>query len=124
MATSFFSSAFFSGEFFSQAVVTVPSGGGGTPYFTPARYFTPSLPKRQKKAIDRAIDKELQLRVQIEKYQDTGADVAILDSLLERLKEIQILILRLALESEQAYTYIQMKRQEEDEDISFIMTLL
>ena len=105
-------------------VVTQPSISGGGAY----RYFTPDLTPRKRKAIDKVIRQEARLRDQIAKYEDSGADIQVLSDLLERLREIQITLLRLALESAAAQTYVGIKRMlEEDqevEDISYILSQL
>lgn len=119
MATHFFGSNFFGGEFFFAAE-TAPFVGGG--HFTPARYYTPLPPEKER--IDKALEEELRVRVAIHKELDSGTDTRILDDLQKRLTEIQKLILMLALESQIAYDYIQLKRQEEDEEISVILSLI
>ena len=127
MATSFFNGAFFDGEFFSAPTgVAAPStgisGGGRYRYFTPA---PPPLRGKKKKQIDRIIEEEHRLKQALVEYETSGADVAVLEDISKRIREIQLMILRLALESELVAQYIEWKRRlEEDEDVRFILSQL
>lgn len=97
-------------------------GGGGKSTY---RYFTPDLGGKKRKRIDAVLLQEARVIKQIEAYQDRGVDLLVLDALIERLKELQITLLRLALESAAAQTYIGLKRmEEEEEDIKFILSQL
>ena len=125
MATSFFNGNFFGGEFFNAAVeAPAPAAGGGGARY---RYFTPIPPPlkgRAKRQVDRLVEQEARIKQALVKYETSGADIAVLDELARKLREIQLTILRLALESALVAQYIEWKRQQEDEDIAFIMTLL
>lgn len=102
-------------------VVTGISGGGRYRYFTPT---PPPLHGRMKKRIDEVIEKEARIKEAIADYQDSGTDILIIEDLLRQLKELQLTILRLALESALVTQYIDWKRKQEDEDIAFILSIL
>lgn len=91
-----------------------------------ARHFTPgALSGRKKRRIDEVISKETRLVKQFATYQENGADADLINGLLLAIREVQLLILRLALESEAAERYIALKRDEEEiEDIKFILTVI
>ena len=127
MDTSFFGGAFFGGEFFSadtSAVVITGgfSGGGGYRHYTPS---PPHVRSKLKRQIDRAVVQEAKLKAALLEYETSGVDISILNDLALQIKEIQLRILRLALESAVAAQYIEWKRKaEEDEDIKFILSIL
>lgn len=124
MATSFYGGSFFGGEFFNVGGAAAPtpiSGGGRYRYFSP---LPPPLYGRLKRRVDDVIEKEARLKEAIAKYGDSGADAVVLDDLLRQLRELQLMILRMALESALVSQYIEWKRKQEDEDIAFILTLL
>lgn len=126
MTTAFQRNAFQDNGFQIDAAVGTSTGGvsGGGNY----RYFTPDPPKigsKLKRKIDRAVVQEAKLKAALIEYETTGVDVAILNDLAIQIKEIQLRILMLALESAIAAQYIEWKRKiEEDEDIKFIMSIL
>lgn len=118
-----FQCGFFDPSFFDTNCPPVSTGGGpGKTY----RYFTPgSLSGRKKRRIDEVIEKETRLVKQFAEYQERGADADLINDLLLRLREVQLLILRLALESEAAERYIAQKREDEEiDDIKFILTVI
>lgn len=121
MTTAFQRSAFADDSFQIDEEGSVetpaPSGGG---HWTPVRYFTPLPGRRERKRIDQAIEEEKRLRLAIEAV----TDVDTIGILMDELEQIQKLILMMALESSVAYEYIQMRRQEEDEEISLLMSLM
>jgi hypothetical protein len=126
MTTAFQSSAFQNDAFQidegAAAAVTGVSGGGNYRYFTPA---PPKVGSRLKRKIDRAVVQEAKLKAALLEYETTGVDIAILNDIAIQIKEIQLTILRLALESALAAQYIEWKRKmEEDEDVKFIMSIL
>ena len=108
----------------ASAVAPTPGISGGGSY----RHFTPSPPRvgsKLKRKIDRAVVQEAKIKEALLEYQTSGADIALLNDLAIQLKEIQLRILMLALESAVAAQYIEWKRMvEEDEDVRFIMSIL
>ena len=125
MATSFFGGSFFDGEFFSEdtSVSTQAPGAGGGRY----KYWTPLPPPlrgKKKRQIDRVIEQEARIQKAIVEYQTSGVDISVLNELGRKLRELQLIILRLGLESELAAQYIEWKRKEEEEDIRFILSQL
>jgi hypothetical protein len=125
MTTAFQSNSFQNNAFqIDEAVVSGSGFVGGGSY----RYFTPIAPKvgaRLKRKIDRAVVQEAKVKEALLEYQTKGVDIEILNELAMQLKEIQLRILRLALESEIAAQYIEWKRKmEEDEDVKFILSIL
>jgi len=126
MATAFQQSAFQDDAFqidggAAASQVTGVSGGGRYRYFTPER---PPLKGKLKRKIDRAVVQEAKLKAALIEYETSGVDIDILNDIAIKIKEIQLTILRLALESALAAQYIEWKRKQEDEDISFIVSIL
>lgn len=119
---SFFPGASTTATIPSTTPVSRPIAGGSARFFTPYE----ALPGRKKRRrIDELVAKEAQIKAQIVEYQETGVDEAVLNDLYAAIKELQLIILQLALESQAAANYIEMKRdEEEDEDIRYILQFL
>lgn len=122
MATAFQQNAFQDNGFQideGTAVTYGISGGASYRYFTPA---PPPLKGKKKKQIDRLVEQEARIEAAIRKYETSGVDMAVLEELARKLREVHLMILRMALESALASDYIMWKRQQEEEDIKFIIS--